>query len=216
VLAASLLIGAVWLALCALVCWLALVGLTFFDEREAERVGERMRAGRRAPTLEAAEPGAFAPAIAGRVRAALAARAAIRAAVEESPAALEDVTAEVDGLVAAMQDDARRAQRIHEFLASESVSELEGRIAAEPSDEVRGALEAKRDALVRLRQRFDRMLAELDHVVITLQTVQAEILATEGIDDRALAGQVSELRTNVQLIAAGLEEAFAETRAHEV
>ena len=53
-------------------------------------------------------------------------------------------------------------------------------------------------------------------MVLTLQTVQAEILATDGLDDATLAGRVSDLRENVQVMAAGLEEAFAETRALRV
>jgi hypothetical protein len=112
-----------------------------------------------------------------------------------------------------MRVDAGWAQRIHEFLVAEPPDALERRIAREPEGPVRAALEAKLDAVVRLRARLDRLLAELDHVVVTLQTVQAEILVTDGLDDRALASQVSEVRVNAQLIAAGLEEAFAETRA---
>jgi hypothetical protein len=86
----------------------------------------------------------------------------------------------------------------------------------EENPAVRDALGAKLAAVTRLQQRLDGLLAELDHVVLTLQTVQAEILATDGLDDRLLAGQVSDLRENVQLMAAGLEEAFAETRALRV
>jgi hypothetical protein len=56
----------------------------------------------------------------------------------------------------------------------------------------------------------------MDHVVATLQTLHAEILSAEGIDDvlegRALASQVSELRAQVRIRTAGLEETFAETR----
>jgi hypothetical protein len=217
VVVAGLLVGATWLLVVAIVVWLAMTGATFFDEREAKRVGERARAAvRPAPVSVGAPPGPFAPPIATRLRAARAARASIRAAIADTPSALEDVSAEVDALVVAMQADAVRAQRIHEFLAQESPAELDQRIAGERSDAVRVALESKREAVARVQQRLDRLLAELDHVVVTLQTVEAEILATGGLDDRALAGQVSELRVNVQLMAEGLEEAFAETRAHRV
>ena len=150
------------------------------------------------------------------MRAAITARASIRAAIDGTASPLEDVTAEVDALVGAMQADAVRAQRIHEFLARESPAAIERRMADEPSDAVRTALGAKLDAVNRLQQRLDRLLGELDHVVLTLQTVQAEIHATDGLDDATLAGRVSELRENVQVMAAGLEEAFAETRALRV
>jgi hypothetical protein len=215
---AGLLLGAAWLVAVAVVFWLVLSTATFFDAREAQRVGERARAARRArpPPRRARDPTTFAPPIAARVRAATAARASIRAAIDGTPSALEDVAAEVDALVSAMEADAIRAQRIHEFLAQESPAALERRMADEPDEAVRAALGANLKAVVRLQRRMDRLLAELDHVVVTLQTVHAEILATDGLDDRALAGQVSVLRENVQLIAAGLEEAFAETRAREV
>lgn len=212
---AGLLIGASWLLAVALVCWLALATATFFDGREAQRVGERLRAARRLPPARPSDPATFAPPIAARLRAATAARASIRAAIASSASPLEDVGAEVDALVRAMQADAVRAQRIHEFLAVESPAEIERRMRSENAA-VRDALGAKLAAVNRLRQRLDALLAELDHVVVTLQTVQAEILATEGLDDRLLAGQVSDLRENVQLMAAGLEEAFAETRALKV
>jgi hypothetical protein len=122
------------------------------------------------------------------------------------------VTREVDQLVAALEADAARAQRIEEFLAGERSGELERRIAGEANPAVRSALEAKLDAVTRLRQRLYGLLAEMDHVVATLETVQAEILATDGIEEHTLASQVIELRTNVQLASEGLEEAFAETR----
>jgi hypothetical protein len=214
---AGVLVGAVWLLVVAAAVWLALVGATFFDEREAQRVGERERAGRQVAAPEArSDPAAFTPAIGRRLEAALAARASIHAAVDETDSPHADVVAEVDALVTAMEADSARAQRIHEFLAQESPDAIRRRIAEEPSDEVRAALAAKLDALTRLQQRLDRLLSELDHVVITLQTTQAEILAADGMAHDVLAGQVSELRTNVKLISDGLAEAFADTRAHGV
>lgn len=217
VVVAGLLVGAVWLVVVAAAVWLALVGATFFDEREAQRVGERARAGRQVTAPKAgAQPAAFAPAIGRRLEAALAARDSIHAAVEATDSPHADVVAEVDALVAAMEGDAARAQRIHAFLAQEVPDAIRRRIAEEPSEEVRTALAAKLDAVTRLQQRLDRLLSELDHVVITLQTTEAEILAADGMEHDVLAGQVSELRVNVKLISDGLEEAFADTRAHGV
>ena len=83
-----------------------------------------------------------------------------------------------------------RAQRIHVFLAEESPAELAARIARTPPGAAQKALEAKLDALNRLQQRLDRLLGEMDHVVTTLQTVQAEILAERrAIEQGALAGR---------------------------
>jgi hypothetical protein len=219
VLAAGALFGAAWLAIVAVVCWLVLVGMTFFDEREAARVGQRLRAGRRpaAPAAPAVPP--LAPPIRARVHAAAAACAEIRAAIAASPASLDDLGQEVDALLTAIHTDAGRAQRIHVFLGQESPGELERRIAEEPRAAVRAALETKHAALARLHDRLDGLLAEMDHVVATLQTVQAEILATDGIEqaleERALASQVSELRAKVRIMSAGLEESFAETRVRD-
>ena len=196
---AGVLIGATWLAIVAVVCWLALSALTFFDEGEAARVGERLRAARRpAEPAVRAEPTALAPPIRARVRAAAAACESIRTTMAASPTPLADVEHEVRELLAAIETDARRAQRIHEFLAGEPP-------AREPRAEA---------ALTRLRQRLDGLLSGMDHVVTTLQIVQAEILAHDGVEQRALASQVAELRDKVRILATGLEDSFAETRVH--
>jgi hypothetical protein len=137
----------------------------------------------------------LAPPIASRLDAAMDARAAIRSAVAESRSPLDDVTGEVDALALALQTHAVRAQRIYEFLADE------------------GALAADSAALARVRQRLYGLLADMDQIVSALRTVQAEILASDGIEEAALASQVIELRTRVQTTSEGLEEAFAETRA---
>ena len=215
VLVAGAIFGAAWLALVALACWLVLAGVTFFDEREAERVGERARKARRGAAARA-DPAAFSLDIGARVKAANAARAAIHAAIGSSRSPLAGVAGEVDALLAAMNADAARAQRIHGFLAGESLPALRRRIEQETRAHVRSALEAKLTALTRLRRRLDDLLGEMDHVVATLQTVQAEILAADDREqaeqDELLAGRVSELRANVEIISAGLEESFAETR----
>jgi len=211
---AGVMIGAPWLVFVAVVVWLALAAHTFFDEREAARVGARVHAGARAAAKpRAVDPGEFTPLMAGRVKAATGARAAIHEAIAAAPHSFADVAYEVDALVAAMEADAARAQRIHEFLGGqESAASLERRIASETNEPVRAALEAKQRSLGRLRDRLSGLLGEIDQVVATLQTVQAEIFAADDTDGHALAGQVSELRQRVQLVAAGLEEAYAESR----
>ena len=211
VLIAGILLDAWWLAVVAVACWLGLAAHTFFDEREAARVGRRLRAGSSAPAVSPAE---LSPLIGARVKAAVGARDAIRAAIEASPDPLLEVGREVDDLVAAVEADAVRAQRISEFLAGQEPGPaLERRIAQERDAAVRAALEAKQAAVGRLRDRLDRIGGQMDQVVATLQTVHAEILAAEDVEERALASQVSDLRAEVRLVSEGLEEAFAETRA---
>ena len=216
VLIAGVMLGAWWLAAVALVAYVALALHTFFDERAAARVGARVHAGARAHGAKkpSPSPGEFTPLIGGRVKAAVGARAAIHKAIADAPYAFSDVRHEVDALVAAMEADALRAQRIWEFLAGqETAASLERRIAAEENAPVRAALESKQRAFGRLRERLSGLMAEMDQVVATLQTVQAEIFAADELSEQELAGQVSELRERVQLVAAGLEEAYAETRA---
>jgi len=209
---AGALVGVWWLALVAFACWLALAANTFLDDREARRVGARLRAQRlRRPV----ETGALSPLIAGRVKAAEGARVAIHAAIATSAFPLADVGREVDALVAAIASDAARAQRMHSFLlAEERPDELEFRIARERQEPVRAALEAKRDALARLRERHDALMVEMDRAILTLQTMHAQILDTgdRALEERRLVDQVSEVRGRVELVSAGLEEAYAETR----
>ena len=213
VLIAGILLGAWWLAVVAVLAWLGLAAHTFFDEREARRVGERMRAGRQKPAVN---PGELNPLIGARLAAAIQARAAIRQAIESSPDALLDVDREVDELVEAIEADALRAQRIVAFLeGQESAASLERRIARENDAAVRAALEAKHESFERLRERLGRLSRQMDQVVATLQTVHAEIIAAEVVQEGELAGQVSDLRAEVRLVAEGLEEAFAETRAKQ-
>jgi hypothetical protein len=70
------------------------------------------------------------------------------------------------------------------------------------------SLEAKHAALERLQRRLAKLLDEMDNVVTTLQTVHAEILASDGLEQTELAGQVSVLRESVQAASAGLEDAY--------
>ncbi len=62
-----------------------------------------------------------------------------------------------------------------------------------------------------MSERLDGLLAEMDRVVATLHTVQAEILAADGIEleQRGLVTQVSELRAKVRIMSTGLEETYA-------
>ncbi len=107
VVVAGVLTGAAWLAIVAVVCWLVLSAVTFFDVREAARVGERLRAARPPPEPRPrADPSALAPAIRKRVRAATAACAAIRVAIASSSAPLADLEEEIDTLLAAIHADA--------------------------------------------------------------------------------------------------------------
>lgn len=152
---AGLVLQTAWLLPLALVCWLALVFNTFFDEAEARAVGERLRACRRAVAPRVPPPALTAPALTRRWEAALAARAAIRRDGTGSPL----LAREVDALVEALRATVERAQRIHDALGARSATTRE-----------------------RLQARLDQLLDEIDQVVATLETVHAEILVADQDD----------------------------------
>jgi hypothetical protein len=85
------------------------------------------------------DPASFSLEIGARVKAANAACSAIHAAIAASRSPLAGVGEEVDGLLAAMHADAERAQRIHGFLAAESLPALERRVARESNAALRAA-----------------------------------------------------------------------------
>ncbi len=204
VVVAGSLLGAAWLVVVALLCWLGLAAVTFFDEDEARRVGERRRAAPQpAGAAAAADPAALSPGIASRLRAALTARTAIRDAVGDSGLPLADVVEELDTLVTLLERHAVRADRIERFLAERSL----------PGP----TLDAQRQALRRLEGRHAELLGEMDRIVAALDVLQAEILAADGLEEAALrrvaVDRVVELQGEVRLVSAGLEEAFEDTRA---
>lgn len=197
------LLGAGWLAAVALLCWLALALVTFLDEEEARRVGHLRRVAARAPAAgPAVDPGTLAPPIERRLRAALAAAEAVRAAVCESALPLADVTTEVEELVGLIERRAVRADRMHRFLAERPPPAA--------------ALEPGRQPLARLERLHAELLAEMDRAVSALGMVHAEVLAADGLAERGarrmLIDQVVELQGRVRLVSDGLEEAFEDTR----
>jgi pyruvate/2-oxoglutarate dehydrogenase complex dihydrolipoamide acyltransferase (E2) component len=203
VIVAGSLLGTTLLIPVALVCWLGLAFVTFFDEEEASRVGRRRRAAVRAaqpPPAPVPEP--RTPAVARRVEHAHAAAAAVREAVRESDLPLDDVTGEVDALVTLIERDAARADRMYRFLAEHPLP------ASAP--------EEQRRAQGRLEDRHRELLGELDRAASALDTVHAEVLAAEGLTDlegrQALAGRVADLQTRVRVVSAGLDDAFEETQ----
>jgi hypothetical protein len=204
VVVAGSLLGASALFAVALICWWGLALVTFFDGDEAARVGRRRRADARAahePPAPVAVP--RTPEIARRVTHAHAAADSVREAVRESELPLDDVTGEVDALVALIEANAARADRMDRFLAEHPLP------AAAP--------EEQRRAVNRLEARHRELLGVIDRAASALDTVHAEVLAADGLAElearQALAGRVADLQTKVRVVSAGLDDAFEETRA---
>ena len=202
----------------AIVAYLALFAQTFFDEKEAEKVGREIY-GRREPEARAALDASTLDAeIARPLVQARRTAAAIRRAVEESDQSLDDVVDDVDGLVAAMETSARRAQLISTTLEGQDLRALEARIERLSPDQdpdvqalVRD-LQAQRDSILRLRERLERFGVGMERICASLgllQTRVAEMSASEeAAAQRELGAQARELRERTDLLAESMAEAF--------
>jgi hypothetical protein len=226
---AGLLIALPWPALLvALVAYMALAVITYFDEDEADRVLKEERARRRGrlERRQRANLDDLAPPIAERVRAALDREARIGDAVERAELPFEEVSTEVDGLVRAMEGTAGRAQLIHDYLAEQRPEAIEARLAelraggAEDDPGRRRLVEALSEQLAAvqgLQAQLRRFFDEMEHLVVSLDTVHGQIVAAgasaEDAAQRELAGQVRDLRREVGALAEGMREAYADAGA---
>jgi hypothetical protein len=225
VVVAGAVLGTVWLMVVAVACYAALAAITFFDDREAERVGQRLYSARAddAP-LPRIDPATLAAPIRQRVEAALSAQASIDEALTASDASLDNVASEVDELVSGMNTIAARADRVHDYLERCDPGALRRRIATlrsvqAPDDtqlQTQAALEGQLETVERLRRHLDRFLAEMDHVVASLEAMHAEVVSISAVGEEArqvaLASQVRELRDEVGAVSEGVHEAYAETQ----
>jgi hypothetical protein len=219
----------------AIVAYLVLVALTFFDAQEAERVGNELYAGRRpgaggrAPALDV---GTLEPRIAALVRRARETAAGIHEAIAQADHPFDDVAADVDALVAAMDTSARRAQLISSTLAEQAragqdVAGLERTIAdlrTRPDDaDVRALitdLEAQRDATARLQERLDRFEVGMQRICVSLGLLRTRLVEMSASEEEAaqreLARQSRELRERTDLLAEAMAEVFADDGEDEI
>jgi chromosome segregation ATPase len=190
---------------------------TYFDEDEANKVLERER-GRRRQALEAGrlDPGALAEPIRQLLSAAHQREARIRDAIDRAELPYEEVSAEVDRFIRAMEDGARRAQLLHEALAETSPSAVERRLAEVRRDparaELTAALETQLDVLRRMQRQLRRFFDEMERVLVELDTVRGNLVSVSASSERAnqerLAGDVRALREEIGAVAAGMSEAY--------
>jgi hypothetical protein len=225
--AAGALAGVGWLvAPVALVVWLALAAITYFDGDEAERVAQRARGQRRA--LASAEPRVdprtLAPPIARQLRDVLAQEERIRQAIERADLPFAEVSQEVDTFVRAAERTADRAQLLYEYLADQDQVRVEERLrtvraAAASGDEsqraLADALAAQLDAMRLAAGKLQRFYTEMERIAVELGNVRGQLLsvsaATEAATQRELAGNVRDLREQMGAVAAGMSEALEET-----
>lgn len=225
---ASILIGLplVLGAAIALVAYLALATVTYLDEDEARKVGDRLR-GRRRQGLDAGtgriDPGTLAPPIAARLQAALEQEERIRAAIDEAGLPFAEVSEEVDRFVRAAERTASRANLLYEYLADENRDQIERRLAelrggGDPDPGKRALVEAlttQLAAMAKMEKKLDAFYTEMERIAVELGNVRGQLLAvsatTEAETQRELAAGVRGLREQVTAVAEGMSEAIDET-----
>ena len=193
---------------------------TYFDQDEANSVLERER-GRRRKAVEAGrlDPSALAQPIGRLLTAARQREARIRDAIDRAELPYEEVSAEVDRFIRAMEDGARRAQLLYEALSESSPVWVEQRLAQVRGDpgkaELASALETQLAVLRRMERQLQRFYDEMERVLVELETVRGNLVSVSASSERAnqerLAGDVRALREEVGAVAAGMSEAYETT-----
>jgi chaperonin cofactor prefoldin len=217
----------------AIVAYLVLVALTFFDAEEAERIGNELYAGRRGGrdgTAPALDVGTLEPRIAALVQQARETAAGIRDAIAQADHPFDDVAADVDALVAAMDTSARRAQLISSTLAGQAragqdiagldrtIADLRGRADDADVRALVGDLEAQRDATARLQERLERFEVGMQRICASLGLLRTRLVEMSASEEEAaqreLARQSRELRERTDLLAEAMAEVFADDDQH--
>jgi hypothetical protein len=210
---AAIVLGAPWLLVIALIVYAALATLTFFDEAEAERVGDAAY-GRRQGTVGPGklDAGTLAPEIRAQLDAARAEQAVIVKTITESDLSFADVRDEVAELVTALEGAASRAQRLYAYLVTQDRPALRTRIAQLErggDDATAAALRGQDEELGRLDRMLRSAYGEMEQVNASLRTVHARLVglavSSQASGEAELVGDVRELRERVDVLTEGLE-----------
>jgi len=207
---AGVLVGAPWLFVIAAVVYLALGVMTFFDEKEAERVADRLY-GRQRKQLGATgnelDVKALAPPIRAQLDAARHEQEAIARTIEGSDLSWVDVRSETSQLVSALEAAARRAQKLSEYLGMQDTGALDRRIREcqqSGESETAYALLTQREELERLDKMLRSVYGEMEQVNASLRTVHARLVgaavSSAAGADAEIAGNVRELRARVETL----------------
>src|SRR5512133_950018 len=118
---AAFALGTYWLLALAVVIYIALAVVTFFDADEAKKVADKAYGRdpdslRRAEQTRALKVGGYAPEIAAQLQRALDQEREIRKVIADANLPFEQVSSEVDSLVRAVEKIADRAQKVRSFL----------------------------------------------------------------------------------------------------
>ena len=224
---AGILLGLLAVAIpVAVIAYLALVTITFFDSEEAKRVGAAAYEKHRASEPPALDPGTLNPTIARPVAEAQRTAAAIHAAIDAAEHSFADVSADVDALVDAMETSARRAQLISTTLndlaaSGQDPKTLERRLAqlrpraGEPDiAALMEDLTAQREASLRLAEKLERFQVGMERIVASLGLMRTRLVEMSASEEEAaqreLARQSRELRERTDVLAESMAEVFAD------
>jgi archaellum component FlaC len=216
---AALLTGVTWLIAVAVVVYAVLAVLTFFDEGEAEKVGQRLYGERGGGSKQKRlDVRTLAGPIGQQVQAARDCETRIQDTIAHSDMSFAEVDGEVDSLVRAVELIAQRAQRIYDYLATQDLNAIDGRLAqlqgsADPSAQaIVKALTDQRNALTDLQGQLTSFYSRIEQLVASLGTVNSQLVrmsvASEEEDQTELAEQVRGLREQVDALSAGMKEAY--------
>lgn len=225
--AVGLLIGLPFILLLpiAVVAWLALSAVTYFDGDEAQKVAERDRARRRG-ALDGGrrtDPRALAPPVAAHLQQVLNQEAHIRGAIQRADLPFSEVSDEVDTFVRAAEKTAERAQLLYEYLSEQDPRQVEYRYQqvraeADPSKKALAeALWTQLQAMHKAQKELESFYTEMERIAVELGNIRGQLLsvsaASEGAAQRQLASDVRDLREQMGAVAEGMNEALAETSA---
>jgi hypothetical protein len=194
---------------------------TYFDEDAAQKVLERERE-RRGQALESGrrqlDPKTLAPPIARLILEARTREQRVAEAIERSELPYEEVTAEVESFLAAMDATARRAQALYEALADTPPVEIQKRLAAVregglvETKELAAALDVQLTTMQRTERQLQRFYVEMERILVELETVRGQVVSMSAAADRTsqeqLAADVRGLRERMGAVAEGMAEAY--------
>jgi DNA repair exonuclease SbcCD ATPase subunit len=201
------------------VLYLAGAVRTYFDEDAANKVLTRERAEHR-KRIESGravvKPEDFAPPIAQLLREARMRERRIGDAIERAQLPFDEVAAEIDSFVSAMEATAARAQLLYEALADTPPDRVEARLAdvrrAGGQPELEEALSTQLATLRRMEKQLERFFGEMERILVELDTVRSQLVSvsasTESAQQTELAAEVRALRERVGASAEGMAAAF--------
>src|SRR3954452_24597156 len=231
---AGVVLGLPLLIVVAVALWLAASVWHYFDGSEADKLAAS-RAARRARDEAASrlDPAALCAPVSMELRRARAQEESIRQTIVESELPSE-LTGDVDGLVAAFEATARRADIIYRTIErqhenGQGAADLEARLETlrasgrTSSDDDRAlveALTAQLGAARRAEELRDRFFTTMERMVAELGTIDSEILGMSASEaatsQQQVASQLGDLRELVSGLAGDMQKSQAPAAATDL